>query len=119
VADYRYILKELTLTGLLDAFSLLLHKVEKESAPIAPKEIRKDRFTVAEKMIRIKDAIFMRGTVSFFELFDRDYSRSEIINTFLALLELLKMQLITARQSGTYEDITLIVNEDLTADSGD
>ena len=110
VNDYRYILKSLTMEGLLDAFSLLLHKVEKEAEPVLPKEIKKDRFTVAEKMIRIKDTIFMRGTVSFFELFDRDYSKSEIINTFLALLELLKMQIIRAKQNGTYEDITLIAN---------
>ncbi len=112
VGDYRYVLKMLTMDGLLDAFSLLLHKVEKESVPILPKEIKKDRFTVAEKMIRIKDVIITRRVVSFFELFDKDYSKSEIINTFLALLELLKMQLITAEQNGTYEDITLKYNED-------
>ena len=113
VNDYRYILKSMTMDGLLDAFSMLLHKVEKESVPILPKEIKKDRFTVAEKMIRIKDTILERRVVSFFELFDRDYSKSEIINTFLALLELLKMQLISAEQSGTYEDIVLKYNEDI------
>ena len=118
VNDYRYILKSLTIDGLLDAFSLLLHKVERESEPILPKEIKKDRFTVAEKMVRIKDVIYARGAVSFFELFDRDYSKSEIINTFLALLELLKMQIIRAKQSGTYEDITLLVNDGEETESG-
>lgn len=111
VSDYRYILKALNIEGLLNAFSMLLHKVEKESAPVVPKEIKKDRFTVAEKMIIIKDVILRRRVISFFELFDRDYSKSEIINTFLALLELLKMQLITAEQAGTYEDITLKYND--------
>lgn len=111
VNDYRYILKSLTIDGLLDAFSMLLHKVEKESVQVLPKEIRKDRFTVAEKITRIREIVMERRTVSFFELFDKDYSKSEIINTFLALLELLKMQIILARQSGTYEDITLTAND--------
>jgi segregation and condensation protein A len=110
-ADYHYVLRSLTLEGLLDAFSGMLHKVAKERVPVPPKEIKKDRFTVAEKMLRIKDVIAARRTVSFFELFERDYSRSEIINTFLALLELLKLQLVRAEQNGVYEDITITYNE--------
>jgi segregation and condensation protein A len=109
--DFRDVLRNMTLDGLLDAFTTLLHKVIKESSPPPPKEIKKDRFTVAEKMSHIKDAIEFRKTVSFFELFERDYSRSEIINTFLALLELLKMQLVTAVQDAAFEDITITYNE--------
>ncbi|GHU98697.1 segregation and condensation protein A [Clostridia bacterium] len=109
--DFRDVLKSLTLDGLLDAFTTLLHKVIKESEPIPPKEIKKDRFTVAEKMSHIKDAIVFRKTVSFFELFSRDYSRSEIINTFLALLELLKLQIVTAAQNAAFDDIAITYNE--------
>jgi len=112
VEDYRYILNNLTLNGLLDALTSLLHKVVKESVPPPPKEIRKDRFTVAEKMTQITEAVAIRKSASFFELFARDYSRSEIINTFLALLELLKMQIVTAVQSATFEDITISYNEE-------
>jgi segregation and condensation protein A len=107
VNDYRYILKTLTLDGLLDAFAALLHKVEKAAEPPVAKEIRKDRFTVAESMSHIRDSIAARRTMSFFDLFAHDFSRSEIITTFLALLELLKLQIIAAEQNGVYDDITI------------
>lgn len=112
VKDYRFVLKNMTLDGLLDAFTNLLHKVEKESVLILPREIRKDRFTVAERIVHIKDALYFKKQVNFSELFDGEYTKSEIINTFLALLELLKNQFIKAEQEGIYEDIRLIYNED-------
>ena len=44
----------------------------------------------------------------FSELFDDDYSKSEIINTFLALLELLKNQLILVNQPEPLGDIEIV-----------
>jgi len=111
VNDYRFILKAMTLEGLLNAFSGMLHKVEKEKLPVAPKEIRKDRFTVAEKTAHIRDLLYERRTVSFFDLFDSESTRSEIINTFLALLELLKMQFAYAQQNELFDDIVIVYVE--------
>ena len=54
----------------------------------------------------------MKKRFKFTELFEQDYSKSEIINTFLALLELLKTQIIKVQQQGTFEEIEIIKRED-------
>lgn len=111
VNDYRYILRDMTMDALMDAFSKLLHKVEIKKSVTQPKKIIKDRFTVAEKIIFIWEIAKERKSISFFELFERDYSKGEVITTFLALLEILKLQYVRAEQSGLFEDITLYYTE--------
>ena len=110
--EYRFVLGSLTLNGLLDAFSDILIKVEEREEPQQFKKIEKDRFTVAQKIASIKDALILKKSFYFSELFESDYSRSEIITTFLALLELLKMQLIFAEQDGIYKEIKIISVEE-------
>ena len=47
----------------------------------------------------------------FSDFFEEDYTRSEMINLFLAVLELLKMQEIRVKQQSTYEDIDIELKE--------
>jgi segregation and condensation protein A len=51
----------------------------------------------------------------FNELFEEVHTKSEVINTFLALLELLKRQYITVTQNSLFEDIDIIKNNDVEA----
>lgn len=107
--SYRYELPEkLSIDSLINAFSSLLHRVTVKAETITERKIEKDRFTVAEKIAQIKDSLLIKERFKFNELFDADYSKSEIINTFLALLELLKGQLIKVEQNGTFEEIDII-----------
>ena len=76
------------------------------------RKIEKDRFTVAEKIAQIKDSLLIKDRFKFSDLFEADYSKSEIINTFLALLELLKNQLIKVEQTSTFGDIDIFKRED-------
>ena len=48
-------------------------------------------------------------------MFEENYSRSEMINTFLALLELLKRQYITVTQNSLFSEIDIVRNDDLDA----
>ncbi len=105
--EYKYNLDDVSLDGLVDVFSKLLHKITIKGKAVVPKEIAKDRFTVADKIIEIKTLVFDGQMISFFELFDTDFSKSEIINTFLAILELLKHQVVRAVQNGHFDDIRL------------
>ncbi|MCL2621957.1 MAG: segregation/condensation protein A, partial [Firmicutes bacterium] len=105
--DYKYVLDGLKLDSLLEAFAKLLSRVEVSKTPIIAKEIAKDRFTVTDKMHQIQELISTTGKVSFFKLFDGDYTKSEIINTFLAILELLKNQTIKASQTNKFNDIII------------
>ena len=106
--DFRYILPEkLELDSLIDAFSKLMFRVQVKAEVPKEKKIEKDRFTVAQKIGQIKDALLTKKQFKFSELFEADYSKSEIINTFLAVLELLKGQLISVSQTENFADIEI------------
>ena len=70
VNDYRYVLKEMNIEGLLNAFANMLTRVKKEEEKIVPKKIEKDRFTVAEKIISIKNIVREKRIVKFSDLFE-------------------------------------------------
>ncbi|MBP3629917.1 MAG: segregation/condensation protein A [Clostridia bacterium] len=110
---YRYELKDFSFDKLLDAFALIMHKVEQRAEVPEAKQITKDRFTVAQKMADIKDKLLQTDKIMFSELYQDDYSKSEVINTFLALLELLKTQIIRVVQPDLYSDIFIEKNEEL------
>ncbi len=110
--DFRYILKDMNFDGLLDAFTSLMSRVTMRAEIPAVKKIQKDRFTVAQKISQIKDSLMIEKEIKFTSLFDNDYSKSEIINTFLAVLELLKRQYIHAKQDGVFEDILITKSEE-------
>jgi len=112
VGDYRYVLKDIKLDGILDAFAHLMHRVTEKAAGIKPKRIEKDRFTVAQKISQIKDIILIKPRFKFSELFEADYSKSEAINTFLAVLELLRLGQIHAEQDANFQDITITKREE-------
>lgn len=110
---YRYELKDFSLDKLLDAFANIMHKVEQRAIVPEAKEIVKDRFTVAQKMADIKDKLLQNDKIVFSELYQDDYSKSEVINTFLALLELLKTQIIKVVQTDIFSDIFIEKNDDI------
>ena len=104
----KVIMKDMVLDQLLDAFAKVLTREELKKAVEneQPKKIVKDRFTVAEKIISIRNFAKERKRFEFEELFDNDMTKSELINTFLALLELLKLQTIKVIQSGTFGTVS-------------
>ncbi len=108
----KIVIKDMVLDKLLDAFAKLLTKQEaRGKEKEEPKKIAKDRFTVAEKVISIRDYARGHKRFPFEELFVQDMTKSEMINVFLALLELLKLQTIRAEQSGIFSQINIISNE--------
>lgn len=107
VGEPRFVLKDMTMEGLMRALQKMFLKLEKRVITKVERHITLDRFTVAEKMSHIKDFMLMRDTATFDELFDEDYSKSEIITTFQALLELLKVQFMTAEQHEIFGEIKL------------
>ena len=118
--DYRIVYKDFNFEGLMKAFSNLLSRVELERNIHQKREIPKEIFTVPEKMEFIKMRITELKECSFFELFKVSASKSEIITTFQALLELLKRQFIKVEQKEVFDDITITINEDYGGDdSGD
>ena len=113
VGDPRIVFNQFNLDKMLDAFARILMKAQDKEAPPPPKQIKKDRWTVAEKIAFIKTCLVENKEINFFNLFDDSYSKLEIINVFLAILELLKFQYAEVVQTAKYEDITIKATEKL------
>lgn len=113
--DYRFVLGDMTLDSMLNAFAKMLVKMnEKDREQIVQKQIAKDRWTVAEKIDNIKEVVTNKKQVKFSSFFEEDLTRSEVITVFLALLELLKRHIVKISQEHTFDDIDIFYNEDVT-----
>jgi len=105
---------EVSLLELLSALKKLLERVPEEVAL----EIERDRLTIAERINSILDQLKgATGEVAFEELFQGVRSVGEVIVTFLALLELMRLRMVRARQAAPgerimVEDIRPDVEED-------
>ena len=53
------------------------------------------------------------------EMFSSYYTKNELITTFQAMLELLKLQYITVVQDGVFDDITITLREDRNEELGE
>ena len=98
----------LTLDKLIKAYRRVLERAERAEAAdrMASREIRRDNFTVAGCMARISRSV-RRGGCKFSELFGEDFTKQEVVTMFLALLELIKLNLLHVKQDAAYEDILL------------
>lgn len=117
----KVVYKDFTVGALLEAFAKLMLKNESlahEKTNV--REIPKDSYTVEEKVSFIKETLVSRGSVKFDELF-KSYSKSEIITTFQAMLEMLKHQYIMVKQSDIFGEIDIQLNPewDLKDDSNE
>ena len=119
VNDYRYVLKQMNMDNLLNALTKMMIKLQQKTTISKERKIEKDRFTVAEKIFAIKVIMNDRNEMQFSEMFDEDFSKSEVISTFQAMLELMKIQFLKVKQTGIFEDITLIKNPDFVEGQGD
>ncbi len=109
--------KDLTLDGLMKAFSKMLLRVEsqrKDSPP--PREIPRDTFTVRDKIVHIREKVKAQEESKFEELFDENASTPEIVTTFQAVLELLKKQFITVEQEVLFGTIIIKKNPNISED---
>jgi segregation and condensation protein A len=70
-------------------------------------EIFAERFSVSDKIERILERIGNGATVRFSELFGQIASRVEIVVTFLALLELIRLNQVRARQRQMFDEIEI------------
>lgn len=95
---------------LLKAFANMMLRTEsmaREKENV--KEIPKDTYTVEEKVNFIRDTLIEKQEVEFESLFT-SFSRSEVITTFQALLEMLKHQFIMVEQAECFGPINLKLN---------
>ncbi len=108
----EYELTGLTLEALVEAFQRILQRRPQnpagaESNHYAPRNIRRDSFTVQECMLSLLKRVRRERRLSFEEVFTPASSREEVVTYFLALLELLKLGHLHLIQTETYGRIDI------------
>lgn len=101
---------KLDLSGMtLNDLALAARQVFLLGADIEPlsEVVSKQRITIRERIHAILDAIRRGGHTTFLGVLSEGHPRIEIVVTFLALLELIKRNIIEARQSILFGDIDL------------
>lgn len=101
-------LQDVSIFDLITAFNEALSRVKKEEL----REIFSERFTVGEKIDEILGLIKSREAFSLTELFAGMASRHEVACTFLAVLELIRLKQIRARQKGSFGEIMIVQAEE-------
>lgn len=96
-------LQDVSLFDLLGSFQKALDRVESEEL----REIFSERFTVGEKIDELVDLMRRRASVSLTEIFGRMHSRHEIVVTFLAMLELIRLRQMAVAQASQFGEIVL------------
>ena len=98
---------EVTLFELISAFAKVLKDIPKDTFH----EVMKDEFTVADKVHEIFHRLKSESKIYFSALFKAAKNKYEIITTFLALLELIRVKEVIARQDSQFGDIEITKNE--------
>lgn len=98
----------LSVEGFMEAFAKFLMKMQiKSQAENVSRTMQRENFSVAQKVRMLREILSEQPSFMFSELFDERTGRNEYITTFLALLELLKLQIINVKQKGAFEDILI------------
>jgi len=97
---------EASIFDLISAFSKALSEVPKELFY----EVIKDEFTVEQKIHQILHLLLEKQTISMAELFGQAKHKIEIIVTFLAILELIRLKEIVACQKELFQEIVVTRN---------
>jgi segregation and condensation protein A len=93
---------EASIFDLVNAVNVVLKRF---SRPEDQRDIFEDKWTVSEKIEHLMRALSERVSLRFSELFEGVTSRSEVVVTFLALLELIRLKQITAMQREPFGEI--------------
>lgn len=106
--DYEMILKNVSLYDLAKAFRSAIENIREE--PIH--EIRKINVTISEQIEFVMQKLESSNEVSFIDLVKFMQEKIRIIITFIALLELVKSNIIGIRETENFNDFIIFKLED-------
>lgn len=115
VAEYReeidpvQLCDGLTLNRLNEIFQMVMKKQVEKIDPIRSKfgTIEREEISIEERMDTIRDQVKGLKGISFRTLLEIQASKINVIVTFMAILELMKVGAITVRQDGLFDDIMI------------
>jgi len=97
---------------LVTAFRKLIHRLGEEQRL----QLRRDDVSVADKIGWLTDLLRERQTVDLLQLFQEMSDRLQRIATFLAVLEMMRLQMIVAFQRAALDEIRIALRADRTGD---
>lgn len=102
--DLGLVLNDVSLFDLIAAFNNVLKNAKVEVIG----EIVADKYSVADKIDSILNTITKKTKIVFANLFSEGASRNEIVCTFLALLELIRLRHVNIEQDRQFGDILIV-----------
>jgi len=96
------LVEEVGIFDLIAAFQKVLKRLDR---PADLREIFEENFTVADKIEYLLGTLTASVAMKFEELFAEAASRTEVVVTFLAMLELIRMKQLRVRQEGQFGEI--------------
>lgn len=105
--EKRPLSEDVGIFDLIKAFQNILDRFQDEGLG----EIVDDHFTVSDKIDHLLSRIDPGGSIRFSSLFEGATSKNEMIVTFLAVLELMKLNYFRVRQEALLGDIELQRNQ--------
>lgn len=96
------------LLAIMESFILAKAK----SLVVLEERVIERQVSIEERIINLQSAVFERIRVSFRDFVDKSASRTEVVVSFLAMLELMKQKLIDVDQESLFSDIMISKKED-------
>lgn len=106
---------EVSIVALISAFKNALKNISANN----PLQVFKDEYTVEDKIHYLLHLIVVNDKLSLVDLFTSCKNKMEIVVTFLAILELIKMREISAVQEDLFKPIFIIKRENILISSAD
>ena len=109
-ADVQPVMDLISLEQLSDVFSKVMNlKISKiDTVRAGYGQMPRERFTVTSKILFILDVLKEKGRVSLFSLFEVCGAKSELVVTFLAILELVRRGLARTVQTRAFCDVEVL-----------
>ena len=110
--DLDALLDGITMSKLNAIFKDVMKKQHDKIDPVRSTfgKIEKEEVTVDDKLEYLKEYIVSHKKFSFRDILKNQKSKLQIVVTFLAILEMMKMGTITVEQENTFDDILITSN---------
>ncbi len=104
-------LTDVSVQTLQEAFKKMLLISDIEPEDIAVSEIQREEITVEDRISYISRALRSKKKITFTDLFFKTPSKYEVITTFMALLEMLKLNQIYVEQESPHKGLFITLRE--------
>jgi len=93
--------------SLFDLINAVAGVLKRHQQREAARDIFEDKWTVSEKIELLRQLVADRPVLKFSDLFEQTTSRTEVVVTFLALLELIRLKQVVVSQPAPFNEIEI------------